>query len=217
VDLLSYFGRLNHLSRHKSEIEAIRFLDRFGLIDYTQRKIDELSKGMQQKIQFIIASIHNPEVLILDEPFIGLDPVNKIALRKIIQKSRDMGKIIILSTHLMEEVEELCDHICFLNGGRVIFDGSLQNLKKRFKEDAYYLETDGDLSFIKEIDSVKILENRDQCYKISINPQESVQKVIQAIFRKCVIKKFIQVEPSLQEIFIRMIKEAREVKDKNKV
>jgi ABC-2 type transport system ATP-binding protein len=207
VDMLVYFGRLNNLSRHKAEVEAIRFLDRFGLIDYTQRKVCELSKGLQQKIQFIVASMHNPEILILDEPFIGLDPVNQIALRKIIQKSKDIGKIIILSTHQMEEVERLCDHICLLNNGRVILDGSIESIKKRFKEDAYYIESDNDLSFIKDIESVEILEEHNQSCKISIHPPEVVQKVIQAIFRKTMVKKFIQVEPSLQKIFISLIKE----------
>ena len=208
IDMLIYFGMLNNLSRHRAEIEAIRFLDRFGLIDYTQRKVSELSKGMQQKIQFITAYMHNPEILILDEPFIGLDPVNQIALRKIIQRSRDVGKIIILSTHQMEEVERLCDHICLMNRGRVILDGNIRVIKKRYKEDSFYIEADSDLSFIKEIDSVEILEDHNQSCKISIkNANSNLQRVIQTILKKTMIKKFIQIEPSLQDIFIRLIKE----------
>ena len=103
LQLLIYIGLLNKLSKHRAEVEAIRYLDKLGLVNYTKRRVNELSKGLQQKLQFITATLHDPEVLILDEPFVGLDPVNQIILRDIIQQYKSEGKMVVLSTHQMEE------------------------------------------------------------------------------------------------------------------
>jgi ABC-2 type transport system ATP-binding protein len=209
LNLLIYFGMLNRLSRHRAEVEAIRFLDKLGLTPYTKHRINELSKGVQQKIQFIIASLHNPEVLILDEPFVGLDPINQIVLRKIIQKYKADGKVIILSTHQLSEAEKLSDYICLINQGKVILDGSLSDIKKRYREDAFYIESEEDLSFLRDINSIEIIEERNQGYKIAFNKKSSSrQKITQMIFEKADVKKFIQVEPTLHDIFITLIRKS---------
>ena len=199
-------GILNRLSRHRAEVEAIRYLDKMGLIDYTRKKVSELSKGMQQKIQFIIAMLHNPEILILDEPFVGLDPVNQMVLRDIISQNQQEKKIILISTHQMSEIEKIADHIYLINQGKMILDGTIKEIKSRFKEDAYYIETEDSIAGIKDLKDIKILEEHNQSCKISINnADQNKQKIIRALFEKLTISKFIQVEPSLNDIFIKLI------------
>jgi ABC-2 type transport system ATP-binding protein len=206
LDLLIYMGILNRLSKHRAEVEAIRYLDKMGLIDYTRKKVCELSKGMQQKIQFIIAMLHNPEILILDEPFVGLDPVNQMVLREIISQNQQEKKIILISTHQMSEIEKIADHIYLINQGKMILDGTIKEIKSRFKEDAYYIETEDSIAGIKDFQDIKILEEHNQSCKISIkNTDQNKKKIIRALFDKLTISKFIQVEPTLNDIFIKLI------------
>jgi ABC-2 type transport system ATP-binding protein len=208
LKMLVYFAMLNGLSKHRAEVEAIRLLDRMGIIEYTQKKVCELSKGMQQKIQFITAILHDPEILILDEPFVGLDPVNQIVLRKLIEKFKAEGKIIILSTHQMDEVERLCDQICLINLGKVIYKGSLESLKKQFRQNAYYLETEDDLTFIHDLDFIEILEEHNQSCRFILKSRDgSVRQLLEAVFQNTTLKKFMQVEPTLHDIFIKLIKQ----------
>lgn len=216
LDLLVYIGVLNRLSRHRAEIEAIRYLDKLGMVDYTQKRVNELSKGMQQKIQFIIALLHDPEIIILDEPFAGLDPVNQMVLRDIISENQQEGKIIILSTHQMTEVEKIADHICLLNQGKSIIDGTVKDIKARFKENAYHIESDNIITGLKDINKIKILEEHNQSCTFSIDGSESERrKIIKSIFDKVSITKFVQVEPSLNDIFIKLIQVDTGKKKKN--
>ena len=206
LDLLVYIGILNRMSRHRAEVEAIRFLDKLGLVDYTQKTVHELSKGIQQKLQFVLALLHNPEIIILDEPFTGLDPVNRMVLHDIIAQSKKENKIIILSTHQMAEVEKIADHIYLINQGKMILDGSLPEIKSRFKENAYYIETDDKIEALKDFKDIKIIEEHNQSCKFSIEGGTgSRKKVIQSIFDVISVTKFIQVEPSLNDIFIKLI------------
>jgi ABC-2 type transport system ATP-binding protein len=214
LDLLVYIGMLNRLSHHRAEIEAIRYLDKLGLVDYTQKRVGELSKGMQQKIQFILAILHDPDILILDEPFVGLDPVNQMVLRDIVNENKKEGKIIILSTHQMSEVEIMADHILLLNQGRIILEGSLKEIKSRFKENAFYLEVENNISAIKDIKDIKIIEEHNNSCKFAINGKDtSKDKVLQTLFQKIPVKKFIELEPSLNEIFIKLVQNGS---DKNR-
>jgi ABC-2 type transport system ATP-binding protein len=207
LDLLIYIGMLNRLSSHRAEVEAIRYLDKLSLIDYTHKRVDELSKGMQQKIQFIIALLHNPEIIILDEPFAGLDPVNQMVLRDIIGENKNEGKIIILSTHQMSEVEKIADHIYLINQGKMILDGTIREIKTRFKDNSFYIEADENITDIRDIKDIKIVEEENQSCKISISGSEANRrKVIQILFEKIPITKFVQVEPSLDDIFIKLLK-----------
>jgi ABC-2 type transport system ATP-binding protein len=208
LDLLIYVGLLNRLTRHRAEVEAIRYLDKLGLVDYTQKTVGELAKGMQQKIQFILAMLHDPDILILDEPFAGLDPVNQIVLRDIVSESKHEGKIIILSTHQMSEVEIMADHILLINQGRSIMEGTLDEIKSRFKENAFYIESDENIASIKDIKDIKIIEEHNQSCKFSINSEGiSRDKILQTIFQKIRVRKFIETEPSLNEIFIKLVQD----------
>jgi ABC-2 type transport system ATP-binding protein len=207
LNMLTYFGTLNRLSSHKAEVEAIRQLDKFGMVDYTQTRIFELSKGMQQKIQFITAILHNPEILILDEPFIGLDPVNQLAFTEEINQLKEQGKYIILSSHQMEQVEKLSDNICLINQGKVVLDGRIQDLKKKFQENAYYIESDDDLTKLKDLEYIQILEQKNKGIKIGIkNSGNNLNKFIKILFDSFAIRKFEVVEPTLHDIFIKLIR-----------
>ncbi len=216
LDLLVYVGVLNRLSHHRAEIEAIRYLDKLGLVDYTQKRVSELSKGMQQKIQFILAMIHDPDILVLDEPFASLDPVNQMILREIINDNKKEGKIIILSTHQMSEVEFMADHLMLLNQGKSILEGTLDEIKSRFKENAYYLEAEKNIGAIKEIRDIKIIEEHNNSCKFAIDSKEiSKEKILQTVFQKIPIKKFIEQEPSLNEIFIKLVRSSASKSPKN--
>ena len=206
LDLLVYMGQLNQLSRHRAEVESIRYLDKLGLIDYTQKKVHELSKGLQQKIQFIIALLHNPEIIILDEPFTGLDPINQMVLREIITQGQEDEKTIILSTHQMSEVERISDHICLINQGQIIFDGSVKEIQSEHKENAYYVEVLDSISPLKDMKQVKILEEHNLSCKIALSGSDKEQRqLIQSFFEKMTVSKFEQVAPSLHDIFIKLV------------
>lgn len=128
-DVIRFFAQLKGLSQKEISDNSRYWLNRFNMAGETERKISELSKGNQQKIQFIVSIISYPELLILDEPFTGLDPVNQIIMKDIIREFRDQGKCVVLSTHQMDQVEQLCDHICLINNGRVIQEGPLGSIR----------------------------------------------------------------------------------------
>jgi ABC-2 type transport system ATP-binding protein len=209
LEMLVYFGTLNNLSKSKAQVEAIRYLDRLGMVDFADTYVNKLSKGMQQKIQFIAAFLHDPEVLILDEPFAGLDPINQIVLRDILSEYRQNKKILILSTHQMDQVEKLCNHICLINQGRVILDGNLADIKKQYREDAYFVEADDPLDFIHDIENIEILEENNNAYKFAFKnaKKDSISVFLDRLKNKTRIKRFEVVEPALHDIFIRLVRE----------
>lgn len=214
LEMLTYFGTLNNMSRRRAEVEAIRYLDRLGMVEYTDSKINALSKGMQQKIQFIAAFLHDPDILILDEPFTGLDPINQIVLREILQEYQQKGKILIISTHQMEQAENICDHICLINQARVILDGNLNTIKKKNRENAYVIQSDSSLDFLSTFKEIEILEAGNNRYKISIkNKNLAISGLLKKIESRADIRKIEVVEPSLHDIFIQKIQE--ELKDKS--
>ncbi|MHB2154458.1 ABC transporter ATP-binding protein [Calditrichota bacterium GD2] len=212
LDVLVYFGTLNNLTMRKAEVEAIRYLDRLGIVEYTDAHINELSKGIQQKIQFIAAFLHDPDVLILDEPFTGLDPINQTVLYEILEEFRRKNKILILSTHLMDQAEKLCDHICLINQAQVVIDGSIESIRKRFREDAYFIEADAPIPILSEMEGIQIIEEGKNSYKFILeNNTLKLSDIMKRIEQKARILRFEVFEPSLHDIFIRLIQEQAEV------
>lgn len=210
LDLLVYFGVLNRLSRHRAEVEAIRLLDKFGLVDYTKRRVHELSKGIQQKIQLVAASLHDPEVIIMDEPFSGLDPVNQMVLRDTIKQFKEEDKTIILSSHNMPEVEQLSDYICLINQGKVVRQGPLDEIKKEYTDESYYIESANDLTFLRDIKIIDILEEHNRSCKFTLAGSESENsKIIKDIFSNIEIRKFYRMEPTLNDIFIDLVQKEK--------
>ena len=213
IDVLVYFGTLNNMTSRKAEVEAIRYLDRLGIIEYTDARINELSKGIQQKIQFIAAFLHDPEVLILDEPFTGLDPINQTVLLEILEEYKKKNKILIISTHMMDQAEKICDHICLINQAQVVIDGPVDAIRKQFREDAYYIELEGSYPILSELDNVQILEEGKNSYKFVLKKGAiSLADLLKKVEEKARIRRFEVFEPSLHDIFIRLIQEQAEEK-----
>ena len=208
LQMLIYFGTLNNLTKHKAQVEAIRYLDRLGMVDFTNARINQLSKGMQQKIQLVAAFLHDPDVLILDEPFAGLDPINQVVLREILDEYKKSKKILIVSTHQMELAEKLCDHICLINQAKVILDGTISSVKKKYRENAYFIESDQPMPILHDLKVVNIIEEKNNAYKFSIDSKNlSIGELLGKLKGKVKIKKFEIVEPSLHDIFIKLIQE----------
>ncbi len=206
LEMLVYFGTLNNMARRKAEVEAIRYLDRLGMVEFTDSRVNQLSKGMQQKVQFVAAFLHDPDVLILDEPFAGLDPINQVVLQEILTEYKKKKRILIISTHQMEQAEKMCDHICLINQAKVILDGRLSDLKKKYRENAYLIESDSPMDYLHEMKGIKILEEKNNAYKFAITDRSmTITSFFGLIKGKVKIRRFEIVEPSLHDIFIKMV------------
>jgi len=202
-DTLLYFAELKGKTGRETEKKAIQYLKKFELFDRRNAKVEDLSKGNQQKIQFITTVLHDPEFLILDEPFSGLDPVNTDLLKDIILDLKSSGKVIILSTHLMDFAERLCDHIALIDHGKIILHGSLNDIKNNYAKNNVILSCAADINFLKDsvlVDSI-IDKGNEKSIKLK-NPDDS-DKLLQLMIENGIkVKKFIAGEISLHEIFI---------------
>ena len=202
-EILYYFGCLKGLDKKDSKNRANLWLERFYLYDQKGRKIEELSKGNQQKIQFIIALLHDPQLIILDEPFTGLDPVNQILLKEVIKEKQEEGKTIIFSTHQMEQVERLCNNICLINKGHILLEGPLSEIRKSHSEDAI------ELNFSGNIDNSK-LEVFFSDFDLKENILSGILKkkkneFLEWIIPQVSIESFRARVPSLEQIFIKEV------------
>jgi ABC-type proline/glycine betaine transport system ATPase subunit len=190
---------------------ALEWLRRFDLEKYAKRKVEELSKGNQQKVQFIISILHNPDYIVLDEPFSGLDPVNQIVLKDILQELKQQGKAIIFSTHQMDSAEKLCDEICLINRGNIVLEGSLKEVKQKFGKNAVHVEFVGDGSFISALPNIKKAMVYENYAEVQLNGTISSKDLLPAISSKVEIRKFEFIEPSLNSIFLDVVGLPQEV------
>ncbi len=213
-DQLEYLARLKGLSRAESRDAIRRWLDRFGSPDWKDKRVEELSKGMQQKVQFIATIAHSPSILIFDEPFSGLDPINSELLQEIIFELRTAGRIILFASHRMEQVEQLCDDICLIADGRVLIAGSLREVKSSFGRNVVNLEYDGDPSFLKTIEDrgdVRIISATQHRAEIRLLNGTSPRSILDAAMAHLsTIYRYELVEPSLNEIFISVVSNERD-------
>ncbi|MFY9611216.1 MAG: ATP-binding cassette domain-containing protein [Blastocatellia bacterium] len=202
---LVFFANLKGLNSTEAAKRVDQWLERLELSEWKNKKPTDLSKGMQQKIQFIITVVHDPEVLILDEPFSGLDPVSVNLLKSVILDLKQRGKTIIFSTHQMEQVEQMCDDICLINHGRQMLSGTLREVKRRYGKNTVILDYEGAESFL-DGDLVK-LHNRFANYsEILLNDGADAQEVLRrALGAGARVNRFEIVEPSLNEIFIDVV------------
>ncbi len=206
-----YLAQLKGLSK-KDALKKLKYwFEKFEIQAWWDRKVEELSKGMQQKVQFIVTILHNPKLLIFDEPFSGFDPINVNLLRDEILNLRENGATIIFSTHNMASVEELCDHITLINKAKNILNGSVKEIRKRFKTDTYEFELEnfaGDLKTIMDGKFQLIDEKQDEQLtrvKIKTNEGASQNELIQAILPFAQIQSFHEVIPSMNDIFISQV------------
>ena len=184
---------------------AKQWLDRFSLSDAGHRKVEELSKGNQQKVQLICSLIHSPQLLILDEPFTGLDPVNQILLKDILMELRTQNIAIIFSTHQMEQVEKLCDNICLINKGKQVLGGALTDIKKKYGSNSIHLEFEGDGSFLKKIGFITRADVYQNYAELELNDIQKSSELLSKMEGKLALRKFEIVEPSLNSIFINVV------------
>jgi len=209
IDTLVYFARLKNLSEKKAQVEAVRWLDRFEMVDYIDRPVKQLSKGMQQQLQLIIALIHNPKILIFDEPFAGLDPINQDLVRQIINKEKQSGKTILLSTHQMAEAEQLCDEILLIHEGEIVLEGTLERIRDKFKENIIIVEARDDIEKLKKLSEIRDMEISNNLAKISIHENVPLAQFIEKVIRLLEVSKLEINRPSLNDIFLEVVKRSR--------
>jgi ABC-2 type transport system ATP-binding protein len=180
------------------------WFEKLEIIHWWSKKVEELSKGMAQKIQFVVTVIHNPKLLIFDEPFSGFDPINASIIRKEILSLRDNGTTIIFSTHRMESVEEICDHIALINNSKTILEGSVSQIKNDFKSKTYEIELNTDnLDFSEKFN---IISSTNNLFKINIPTGSNVREALNLINSRHEILSFKKDEASIEEIFIKSVK-----------
>ncbi|MDP4115733.1 MAG: ATP-binding cassette domain-containing protein [Bacteroidota bacterium] len=203
LDTLLYFAALKGSEGKQIEKDAITYLKMFNLEDRKGSKVEDLSKGNQQKVQFITTVLHNPQFLILDEPFSGLDPINTDLLTNLIMKFKEEGKIIILSTHLMDFAERLCNHIAMIEKGKLILNGSLNEIKANWAAKNITLEYSGDISFLNNIDMVDNLTLNNNNAIIKMKQPNLEQELLKLLVQNDInVHKFIANDISLHEIFV---------------
>ena len=205
-EIIVYFGLLRGLEKTEAKAKAAEWLERFGLGDQQKRKVEELSKGNQQKVQFILSLVHDPTLLILDEPFTGLDPLNQLLLKEIIQEKRKAGTTILFSTHQMEQVERLCNNICLINQGRIIVEGALESIRAAHQSNAVEVAFTGELN--KEIAQVYFNEVAITESKISGILKDDSSSFLRWINDQVSVESFQVKTPSLEQIFIEEVRAA---------
>jgi len=206
MDVIWYFGRLKNLPKRKSHIEAIRLLDAFKMIDYVDEPIGHLSKGTQQKLQFLVCLIHNPDILIMDEPMASLDPINQQLIRTKILQLRDEGKTILLSTHQLLEAENLCDYFVLIDHGKVVLQGALPQIQKNYDQNMMVIETKQDPGLLRGIAGIRKIERRDSALYLLLDKNAQSKEIMQKIIQKIDVSRLEVYKPSLHDIFMQTIK-----------
>ena len=202
TEVVNYMAALKDYPSKKVKENLDTWLKRVDLLDYKDKKVEELSKGMQQKLQFITTIIHEPEIIILDEIFSGLDPINIEIIKDIILDLKRQGKTILFSTHVMEQAEKLCDNLCMISQGQKVLDGTLTDVKSRFGKNSIQINIEGDGTFIKDLPGVKSFRESNNYIEIKIDSESNTNQILQSIASKVLVRRFEIVEPSLYEIFI---------------
>jgi len=203
LDTILFFAELKGCRGEVIRLRALDYLQKFDLLDRKDDKLEELSKGNQQKVQFICTIIHDPDFIILDEPFSGLDPVNTNLLKNIILELKAKGKVIIFSTHLMDFAEKMCDHIAIIHQGKLLLSGELQSIKSEYSQRNVSLVYEGDISPIKQLPYVESVENFGRYTGIRVRNQDDVQNLLKALIDNNIkVKKFDANDISLHEIFV---------------
>jgi len=205
LDTILYFAELRGMVRGIAKAEAYKWLQRFGLLTNINGKIEELSKGNQQKVQFIVSVIHDPVLVVLDEPFSGLDPVNQLLFKDAFMDLKKQGKAVIFSTHQMDIAEKMSDTLCLINKGKVVLSGSVRDVKRRHGRNALHIEFTGDGSFLKSLAGVLRSILYENSAELELDESTAPQVVLQQIVGRLEIRKFEILEPSLHSIFLHMV------------
>jgi ABC-2 type transport system ATP-binding protein len=204
---LIYLGTLKGLSSAEVQKRMVTFLERFDLLTSRRKKIKELSKGMQQKAQLIATLIHEPELIIIDEPFSGLDPINTQMVKDLLREQRDKGVTILMSTHQMHQVEELCDRIVLIDHGSTLLYGRLDNIRQQFSGHAVIVGTPGELPTLPGVEHVE--RHNSSAWRLSLSASMDTQEVLRTLVEQGIqINQFEIAAPTLDEIFINVVQRA---------
>ena len=202
AEIITYMAELKGFPAGKAQELIDPWLKKMNLADYKLRKVEELSKGMQQKLQFITTILHDPEVIILDELFSGLDPVNIELIKDILLELKRNGKTILFSTHVMEQAEKLCDFVCMINRGRKVLDGKLSDVKAQFGKNTLQIDIEGDGAFIKSLPGVAQMTEFNNYIEVHLAEGADIDVILKAVVEKVSVRRFEVIEPSLYDIFI---------------
>jgi len=203
--VLNYFGSLKGLAGTDLKRRATRWLERISLAEHAKKKVEELSRGMHQKLQFATTVINDPELVILDEPFSGLDPVNQDLLREIITEMRSAGRTVLFSTHGMHEAEQLCDFIVLINRGRVVVNGTLDEIRRGHESHVVSIELEGDGEFIRGLPLVRDVRPEGRRLEIRLRGGSDPQELLKTLVGRTRVRAFEIKQPSLHEIFVRLV------------
>ena len=210
-DQILYLAQLRGMSRKDADKNLKSWLEKFQVPEYYNKKVEELSKGNQQKIQFIAAVIHNPKILILDEAFSGLDPVNVELLKSTVKELRDGGTSIVFSTHRMEHVEELCRNITIMHRSNPELQGPIKEIKKKFPQERVIVAGDGDIEGLDAITGVEsVFRHEHGGYELKVDSPEVGQRILKHALVQGPVNRFEVLEPTLNEIFIKTVGESHE-------
>ena len=201
---LVFFGQLHGLTAEEARKRAKTWAERMEIADALDKKTEELSKGMQQKIQFISCLLHEPGLIVMDEPFSGLDPVNAVLVEKTLLELKDQGKAILFSTHRMDQVEKLCESICLINNGEAVLTGKVREIKSRYERNHVIVEFEGSAAFLNS-DEVAEAKNFSGHAEIRLKPHGDAQKMLHEAAAMATVYRFEVMEPSLEEIFIQTV------------
>ncbi|MDR1331930.1 MAG: ATP-binding cassette domain-containing protein [Tannerella sp.] len=204
-----YFARLKGLSYSEARKRLIRWFDRFDIMPWWNRRLEELSKGMQQKVQFIITVIHEPDLLIFDEPFSGFDPINTDLLKDEMLALKDAGCTLIFSTHNMVSIEEICDEIALINEAKVVLTGNIRDVREQFKENIFRACVTGDCVHVPNSLYTVISEQKTGCHTeltVRKNGACSNSALLHVLSQQYEIHSFNEVLPSMHDIFVRVVK-----------
>ena len=209
-DQVIYYATLKGMKESDILKKLDYWLNRFGISEYKERKIKELSKGNQQKIQFITAIIHEPDLLVLDEPFTGLDPINVELFMDVIREFKEKGKMIIFSSHRMEHVELFCEKLVILLKGKTVLSGSLKEIKKNYRKKTIRINGEVDLEALKKCKGVIEVKEENLDIIVKIESDEFVDEIFKVVKKGSDITKFLVEDASLNEIFVSLVGEAYE-------
>jgi ABC-2 type transport system ATP-binding protein len=207
-DHLYFLAAIKEVSREQARERIGQWIDKMELRPWLNKKVDELSKGMQQKVQFIATIVHDPEILILDEVFSGLDPINTALIKDYLTEFRSRGKTIVFSTHVLEQAEKLCDEICLVARSKKILEGNLRDLKKQFAGDLLRLSVEASPAEVSALPGVASAQAVNGAYVIALAPGTDRREFLRNAFERYNVTAFSEKEPELEEIYLSAVKKA---------
>lgn len=211
LEMMVYMATLKGVSQSEAHKRSREMLERLELAEHSKKKISELSKGMQQKIQFAVTVLHNPELIIIDEPFSGLDPVNSLALKDLLFEFKGRGGTIVMSTHQMSQVEEMCDRLLMINNGQQKLYGPVNDIRNQYALHAIIVQGQGNWAALPGVERVELAENGHPSATLHLKPGVTTGNVLAAIAAApdTNIERFELAVPSLNDIFIRVVEDSK--------